>query len=32
VSREGGRTILWLASDDNYNKLQRTLLLKFALE
>jgi len=32
VSREGGRTILWLASDDNYNQLQRTLLLKFALE
>ncbi len=32
VTREGGRTILWLASDDNYNKLQRTLLLKFALE
>jgi hypothetical protein len=31
ASREGGRTILWLASDDNYNKLQRTLLLKFAL-
>lgn len=31
VAREGGRTILWLASDDNYNKLQRTLLLKFAL-
>jgi hypothetical protein len=32
VGREGGRTILWLASDDNYNTLQRTLLLKFALE
>ena len=32
VGREGGRTILWLASDDNYNKLQRTLLLKFALD
>lgn len=31
VSREGGRTILWLASDDNYNPLQRTLLMKFAL-
>jgi hypothetical protein len=30
VTREGGRTILWLASDDNYNPLQRTLLLKFA--
>lgn len=32
VAREGGRTILWLASDDNYNPFQRTLLLKFALE
>ncbi len=32
AGREGGRTVLWLASDDNYNKLQRTLLLKFALE
>lgn len=32
ASREGGRTIVWIASDDNYNKLQRTLLLKFALE
>jgi hypothetical protein len=32
VSREGGRTVVWLASDDNFNPLQRTLLLKFALE
>ena len=32
VTREGGRTIVWLASDDNFNPLmQRTLLLKFAL-
>jgi hypothetical protein len=31
VSREDGRTILWIASDDNYSPLQRTLLLKFAL-
>ena len=31
VVREGPRTILWIASDDNYNPLQRTLLLKFAL-
>lgn len=31
VAREGGRTILWMVSDDNYNGLQRTLLLKFAL-
>ena len=32
LTREGGRTILWIASDDNYNPLQRTLLLKFALD
>lgn len=32
VTREGGRTIVWIASDDNYSALQRTLLLKFALE
>jgi hypothetical protein len=31
VTREGGRTIVWIASDDNYMPLQRTLLLKFAL-
>ncbi|HEX8572554.1 MAG TPA: esterase-like activity of phytase family protein [Allosphingosinicella sp.] len=31
ASREGGRTILWIASDDNYNPLQRTLLMKFEL-
>lgn len=32
VVREGGRTILWIASDDNLNPLfQRTLLMKFAL-
>ena len=31
VTREGGRTILWIASDDNYNLIQRTLLMKFAL-
>jgi hypothetical protein len=31
VTSEGGRTIVWLASDDNFNPLQRTLLLKFAL-
>ena len=28
VVREGGRTILWIASDDNLTPLQRTLLLK----
>jgi hypothetical protein len=32
VAREDGRTILWIASDDNYNPLQRTLLMKFALD
>jgi hypothetical protein len=31
VTSEGGRTIVWIASDDNFNPLQRTLLLKFAL-
>jgi hypothetical protein len=32
VTQEGGRTIVWLTSDDNYSPLQRTLLMKFALE
>lgn len=31
VTREDGRTIVWLASDDNFNPIQRTLLLKFEL-
>jgi hypothetical protein len=32
VTREGARTIVWIASDDNLNPLfQRTLLMKFAL-
>ena len=31
VGSEKGHTILWIASDDNLNPLQRTLLLKFAL-
>lgn len=31
VTRESGRTIVWIASDDNFNPIQRTLLLKFAL-
>ena len=31
VMREGKRTIVWIASDDNFSPLQRTLLLKFAL-
>lgn len=32
LSREGGRRILWIASDDNHEFFQRTLLLKFALD
>jgi hypothetical protein len=31
VTQEKGRTIVWIASDDNFNPLQRTLLLKFML-
>jgi hypothetical protein len=31
ITREADRTIVWIASDDNYLPLQRTLLLKFAL-
>jgi hypothetical protein len=31
VTVEHGRTIVWIASDDNFFALQRTLLLKFAL-
>ncbi|MDT9599743.1 esterase-like activity of phytase family protein [Sphingosinicella rhizophila] len=31
VARENGRTIVWIASDDNFSPLQRTLLLKFML-
>ncbi len=31
IAVESGRTIVWIASDDNYIPLQRTLLLKFAL-
>lgn len=32
ATRENGRTILWLISDDNQFVLQRTLLLKFRLD
>lgn len=32
VTREAGDTILWIASDDNFSAIQRTLLLKFRLE
>ena len=31
LSRENGRRILWMASDDNHEFFQRSLLLKFAL-
>jgi hypothetical protein len=31
VTRENGRTIVWIASDDNLNPIQRTILLKLAL-
>lgn len=31
VTVEQGRTIVWLASDDNLNPLQRTILLRFVL-
>jgi hypothetical protein len=31
VTQESGRTILWIASDDNFIELERTLLMKFAL-
>ncbi len=31
LSREGGRPILWIASDDNHFALEKTLLFKFAL-
>lgn len=32
VTREGGRTIVWIMSDDNFLAFQRTLLMKFVLE
>lgn len=32
VTREAGRTIVWMASDDNQSMLQRSLLLKFRLD
>ncbi|NNC71690.1 MAG: esterase-like activity of phytase family protein, partial [Sphingomonadaceae bacterium] len=31
VGEENGRAVIWMASDDNFNPLQRTLLLKFEL-
>lgn len=32
VDAENGRPIIWIVSDDNYMRWQRTLLLKFALD
>lgn len=32
VSTEGGRQRIWIASDDNFYPIQRTLLMKFALD
>jgi len=32
VAKENGRTIIWIASDDNFMGFQRTLLMKFALD
>jgi hypothetical protein len=32
VAQERGRTIVWMISDDNFLALQRTILLKFALD
>lgn len=31
VTQDAGQTIVWLVSDDNYNPIERTLLMKFAL-
>ena len=31
ITQEHGRTIIWLISDNNFNAIQRTLLMKFAL-
>jgi hypothetical protein len=31
ITEEGGRPIIWIASDDNFMRWQRTLLLKFAV-
>ncbi|MEO9599948.1 esterase-like activity of phytase family protein [Parasphingorhabdus sp.] len=31
VTKEGDSTIVWIASDDNFNQLQETLLFKFRL-
>ena len=31
VTQENGRIIVWMVSDNNFNALQRTILMKFAL-
>jgi hypothetical protein len=31
ISNEGGRTFVWLVSDDNYMWIENTYLLKFEL-
>ncbi len=32
VTREGGRPVIWIVSDDNHEFFQRTLLLKFTMD
>lgn len=32
IERRGGKTHVWIASDDNFSTLQRTLLMQFALD
>jgi len=32
IVSEGDKIIVWIASDDNFNPLQQTLLMKFALD
>jgi hypothetical protein len=32
VTQERGETLVWLVSDDNFSPLQRSLLMKFALQ
>lgn len=32
ITREGDATILWVASDDNFSSVQRTLLMRFRLD
>jgi hypothetical protein len=31
ITQENGRTVVWLISDNNFNAIQRTLLMKFVL-